>query len=97
MHLPLLPSGAIEVRFVPGVRRDGHHDASRRAAPGPAAPLDRPDLGGDRLVEDAEVPLRGVQAFFADRRPGDYVHPPRPETLADVSPRLLSHSVVLSA
>src|SRR5436190_9075571 len=96
MHLPLLPTRTVEVGFVPRVRGDEHDDASRRAAPGPTATLDRPDLGGDGLVEDDEVHLRNVEAFFADRRGDDHVHLPGLELLEDLDLFLLRQSDVRS-
>ena len=95
MHLPLLPTRTVEVGFVPRVRGDEHDDASRRAAPGPTATLDRPDLGGDGLVEDDEVHLRNVEAFFADRRGDDHVHLPGLELLEDLDLFLLRQSDVV--
>src|SRR5204863_8247415 len=84
MHIPLLPTRTVEVGFVPRVRGDEHDDASRRAAPGPTATLDRPDLGGDGLVEDDEVHLRNVEALFADRRCDGHVLLPVLELFEDL-------------
>src|SRR6267143_4864454 len=73
VHLPLLPSSTVEIRFVSCVRRDEHDDASRRAAACPAATLDCPDLGGGRFVKENQIHMRNIQGLFTDVRRSDDV------------------------
>src|SRR5207245_6362548 len=94
---PFLPSGAVQIRLVPRVLRHQRHDPARGTPAGPAAPLNRPDLGRHRLVEHDEVDLRDVEALFPDRGGDEDVDLARAELAEDVDMLLLREPDVLAA
>src|SRR5437899_11672426 len=89
VHLPFLPSGAVQISLVPRVLRHQRHDPARGTPSGPAAPLDRPDLRRHRLVEHDEVDLRDVEALFPDRGGDEDVDLARAALVEDVDLLLL--------
>src|SRR5213594_627277 len=97
MHLPFLSSGAVQIRLVPRVLRHQRHHPARGTPAGPAAALNRPDLGRYRLVEHDEVDLRDVEALFPDRGRDEDVDLARAELVEDVDWLLLREPDVLAA
>src|SRR5437870_3022375 len=97
VHLPFLPSGAVQISLVPRVLRHQRHDPARGTPSGAAAPLNRPDLRRHRLVEHDEVDLRDVEALFPDRGGDEDVDLARAELVEDVDLLLLREPDVLAA
>src|SRR3972149_2453173 len=78
-------SGQRAVRGPPGNAIRGRGITESGAAR-PAPPLDRPDLGGNRLIEHDEVRGGDVEALLPDGRAHEHVVLPRLEPLDRLDP-----------